>query len=79
MSFEGELEVSFLLHLLYKEGLNATQWEEIGIRLKLPPGTLDEIEKDNRGRSRDCLQEMLVTWLRYDKTATLEKYKRALR
>ena len=73
------LSVASLLDLVYKEGLSAAQWREIGIRLELPPSELDVIEKDNRGRSKDCLHEMLMAWLRYDKTATLFKYKNALR
>lgn len=73
------LSVASLLDLVYKEGLSPAQWREIGIRLELPPSELDVIEKDNRGRSKDCLHEMLGLWLKYDKTATLEKYKSALR
>lgn len=79
MSSGNSLPVSALLDLVYSKGLSAAQWREIGTRLELSPGMLDEIEWAHHRSPRECLQKMLNAWLRYEKTATLVKYNRALK
>ena len=71
--------IDSLLDLVYQEGLSAEKWREIGTRLELKPSTLDEIEWAHPRSPTECLLKMLNEWLRYDETATLEKYKKALR
>ena len=41
---DGALSNATLIELVYKQGLNAAQWREIGTRLKVKSSTLDEIE-----------------------------------
>ena len=81
MSDTSTPSIDSLLDLVYKEGLimSAEKWREIGTRLELKPSTLDEIEWAHPRSSTECLLKMLNEWLRYDETATLEKYKKALR
>ena len=40
----GTLSNATLIELVYKQGLNAAQWREIGTQLKVKSSTLDEIE-----------------------------------
>ena len=39
-------------------------WEDIGIYLRLKPGTLEIIKKDNPGDCRACFREMLKVWMK---------------
>ena len=41
----------------------AYQWEHLGTQLGLSFGRLQLIERDRRGKQRDCMQEMLAAWL----------------
>ena len=41
----------------------AARWKDIGLALRLHPGQLKKIEKENRGLD-DCLTEMLTLWLK---------------
>ena len=79
MSAHSTPSIDSLLDLVYKEGLSAEKWREIGTRLELKPSTLDEIEWAHPRSPTECLLKMLNEWLRYDEKATLEKYKNALR
>ena len=47
------------------------RWKFIGLALRLNPGQLKKIEKDNNGID-DCLTEMLTLWL--NKNYDTEKY-----
>ena len=38
------------------------RWRQVGLALRLNPGQLKRIEKENRGLE-DCLTEMLTLWL----------------
>ena len=38
------------------------RWKHFGLALRLNPGQLDEIERDNRD-SGDCLTKVLTLWL----------------
>ena len=40
------------------------KWQDVGIQLKLEEGILKAIESDHPKNSRDCLREMLSTWLK---------------
>ena len=69
-----------LLDLVYRKGLSAAQWREIGTRLKVESGKLDEIEWDHSRSSTECLLKMLNVWRKqYGDKATMKKYTRALR
>ena len=69
-----------LFDLVYKKGLSAAQWKEIGTRLKVEPSKLDEIEWDHSRSSTECLLKMLNVWRnQYGEKATTKKYTRALR
>ena len=80
-----QVTVSDLQDLFDKRKLSADQWKELGTRLGLEPGILNEIQSDNAGKpnsSRMCLLEMLDAWLKIESAgedATLNKFKKALR
>ena len=40
------------------------KWQDVGLQLKLEEGILKAIEFDHPKNSRDCLREMLSTWLK---------------
>ena len=42
----------------------AHNWKNIGVLLEILYGVLDCIEADYRGKSRDCLREMLREWIK---------------
>ena len=46
------------------------KWQDIGLQLKLEEGILKAIESDHPKNSRDCLREMLSTWLKVDPRPT---------
>ena len=75
---DGALSNASLFELVYKQGLNAAQWREIGTRLKVKSGTLDEIEWAHHRSPKECLLKMLDAWWRQS-GATLEEFKRALK
>ena len=56
----GTLTLKNTLKLLFP---SADEWHNIGVFLDIPAGVLQTIAKDN-SRSRDCLREMLVVWLK---------------
>ena len=77
---DGALSNATLIELVYKQGLNAAQWREIGTRLKVKSSTLDEIEWAHHRSPKECLLKVLDAWLKwYGDAATLEKFKRALK
>ena len=43
------------------------KWQDIGCFLKISPGVLEVIERDNRGKSGDCFREVLLEWLKNQK------------
>ena len=59
---DGALSNATLIELVYKQGLNAAQWREIGTRLKVKSGTLDEIEWAHQRSPRECLLKMFDAW-----------------
>ena len=76
----AELSIPNLEQKLKEEGLNATNWREVGLKLGLPSSRLQVIEADVYPPSQQlCLYKMLNDWFRQDSTATMEKYTRALR
>ena len=44
----------------------SNKWQNVGLQLKLEPGTLKAIESNHPKSSQDCLREMLSTWLKVD-------------
>ena len=42
----------------------AGSWKAIGRGLRIVPGRLEAIQKDNPGNSKECLSEMLTCWLK---------------
>ena len=42
----------------------AYKWEHLGTQLGLAYGRLQVIERDRRGKQMDCMQDMLVAWLK---------------
>ncbi len=42
----------------------ASEWQNIGTLLEIPPGTLEDIKSNNPHRVKDCLREMLTEWLK---------------
>ena len=42
----------------------ASEWKRLGVRLRIPAGTLDNIAADCPHKSQDCLLEMLKEWLK---------------
>ena len=42
----------------------AGSWKTIGRGLRISPGRLEIIQKDNPGNSKECLSEMLTCWLK---------------
>ena len=40
------------------------KWCDIGLELKIDPGSLDAIEKENPRDVQGCLREVLKKWLR---------------
>ena len=76
----AELSIPNLERKLEEEGLNATHWREVGLKLGFPFSSLQVIEADVYPPSQiRCLHEMLNDWCRLDPTATMEDYTRALR
>ena len=76
----AELSIQNLERKLKEEGLNATNWREVGLKLGLAFDSLQVIEADVYPPSQiQCLYKMLNNWCRQDPTATMEKYTRALR
>ena len=76
----GTLSNATLIELVYKQGLNAAQWREIGTQLKVKSSTLDEIEWAHHRSPKECLLEVLDAWKRqYGDAATLERFERALK
>ena len=41
----------------------ASEWQNIGTFLEIPPGKLKTIKSDNPNKVKDCLREMLTEWL----------------
>ena len=71
---------AFLLDLVYKKGLSAAQWREIGTRLNVKSGKLNEIQCDHQGSSMNCLLKTISMWRnQYVDAETLETFKSALR
>ncbi len=55
---------SLTLHHTFRELLPlASEWQNIGTFLEIPPGKLKTIKSDNPHRVKDCLREMLTEWL----------------
>ena len=53
------------LHELFRDLLEVMpNWFSVGIFLRINDYLLEAIRMDNHNRSRDCLREMLATWLR---------------
>ena len=42
----------------------ADRWEDIGIMLKIPDGSLSQIKTDNGSNCSNCMREMLRCYLR---------------
>ena len=42
----------------------ASKWEDIGIQLDIDDGSFGKIKADHPRESRDCLRELLRTWLK---------------
>ena len=55
-----------------------TKWREIGLKLRLTPGTLDEI-KQEKSKSSDQLEAVLLHWLRVTIGASWKQLIDALR
>ena len=55
------------------------KWHVLGLQLELKEGTLKAIESDYPKNSRDCLREMLSTWLKIEPRATWHTLCAALR
>ena len=51
---------------------DCTQWKDIGLELNLSKSCLDCIERDQSYRTKDCIREMLYTWLTQTEDPTLE-------
>lgn len=41
----------------------AGEWQNIGVLLNIPDGSLDNIREANHHQPRDCLREMIKIWL----------------
>uniref|UniRef100_A0A1X7SXM7 Death domain-containing protein n=1 Tax=Amphimedon queenslandica TaxID=400682 RepID=A0A1X7SXM7_AMPQE len=62
----GLLDTSNLidvLDVLGKHGYSGVSYYKLGLRLGLHSGTLDVIEKDNKGDTNSCLRKCLTAWL----------------
>ena len=59
------------------EDLQGTQWYDLGLKLQLPPSTLDTIAADHES-AHDCKRMMLIEWLSKDPEASWEKLAAAL-
>ena len=40
------------------------KWHNIGLNLRIKPGTLDTIDVNYRGQCEDCIREVLKEWLK---------------
>ena len=70
----GHPELSKLCNYMMQHHQTA-KWKTIGTLLGLPPGELDIIDSDCRGKAVDCSTTMLASWLSLDTTASWEKFK----
>jgi hypothetical protein len=57
------------LDIVLKELMSITEWQQLGLALKLSSRTLDEIEYKCRG-IKDCRCEMIKHWLRMSPNVT---------
>ena len=56
-----------------------SRWYNLGLELKLPPGTLEAIKQDNHHVSDDCFRAMLYGWLKnLDPPPTWQSLSKAL-
>ena len=56
--------VDDLLDVLEEMMPVVNSWKAIGRGLRIDPGRLEMIQKDNSGNSKECLSEMLTCWLK---------------
>ena len=67
------------LHELFKDLLEVmANWFTIGLLLRISYYTLEAIKRNNHDESKDCLREMLATWLS-DGNASTTQLVKALR
>ena len=52
------------------EDVSGAEWFDLGIKLKVKPEKLKDIEANYRGDVRRCKTEMLQVWLEGDHTST---------
>jgi hypothetical protein len=58
------------LDIVLKELMSITEWQQLGLALKLSSRTLDEIECMCRGDVTGCRREMVRHWLRMSPNVT---------
>ena len=62
-AFTGALSITDLRDIQRAAWDSRDEWYNIGLELKIDPGTLDVIKRDNT-KTNDCFREMLTTWLK---------------
>ena len=55
-----------------------SDWEELGRQLGVSPVKISQLVEDG-GEAEHCREEMMLEWLKEDKTASWEKLSRALK
>ena len=78
-TFTGALTITDLYDVQEAAWDSRDEWYNIGLALKIDPGTLDVIKKDN-AKTNDCFREMLTIWLKMvNPKPTLATLAKALR
>ena len=76
---DHDLTEESLVKCVYNEGLNAAQWEKIGVHLKLPFSKLKEVEYSYPRSPDICLLEVVSIWLKSNSTVSKEEFLQALK
>ena len=63
LNFAGELTIDDLCDVLKTAWEARSKWYYIGLELRISPGTLNAIKKNNNQDPDDCLTAMLDYWL----------------
>ena len=72
-------DISDLAHLMGFLMIISHQWQLLGLYLGLRYSLLKQIERKQRGRTYDCLREMLADWLQQSDSPSWSTLQTALK